>query len=98
MVSVTLDTWERFYERVVKQGNDWPRNLWLAAVDDGLRAALPAQSRLLVQYRQDVAALRELERAAPGSYRDSTRMAQLEADIMRLIGLADQARPPLPSS
>jgi chromosome segregation ATPase len=91
MGSVTLDTWERFYERVVKQGNDWPRNLWLAAVDDGLRAALPAQSRLLVQYRQDVAALRELERTAPGSYRDSTRMAQLEADIMRLIGLADEA-------
>jgi hypothetical protein len=91
MGSVTLDTWERFYERVVKQGNDWPRNLWLAAVDDGLRAALPAQSRLLVQYRQDVAALRELERAAPGSYRDSTRMAQLEADIMRLIALADEA-------
>ena len=44
-----------------------------------------------MQYRQDVAALRELERAGPGSYRDSTRMAQLEADIMRLIGLADEA-------
>ena len=49
------------------------------------------QSRLLVQYRQDVAALRELERAGPGSYRDSTRMAQLEAEIMRLIDIADQA-------
>ena len=91
MGSVTLETWERFYERVVKRGSDWPRNLWLAAVEDGLRAALPAQSRLLVQYRQDVAALRELERAAPGSSRNSTRMAQLEADIMRLIGLADEA-------
>jgi hypothetical protein len=91
MGSVTLETWERFYERVVKRGSDWPRNLWLAAVEDGLRATLPAQSRLLVQYRHDVAALRELERAGPGSYRDSTRMAQLEGDIMRLIGLADQA-------
>ena len=91
MGSITLETWERFYERVVKRGSDWPRNLWLAAVEDGLRAALPAQSRLLAQYRQQVAALGELERAGPGSYRDSTRMAQLEADIMRLIGLADQA-------
>jgi septal ring factor EnvC (AmiA/AmiB activator) len=90
-----LETWERFYERVVKRGSDWPHNLWLAAVEDGLRAALPAQSRLLVQYRQDVAALQELERAGLGaglgSYRDSTRAAQLEADIMRVIGLADQA-------
>jgi septal ring factor EnvC (AmiA/AmiB activator) len=91
MDAITLETWERFYERVVKRGSDWPRNLWLAAVEDGLRAALPAQSRLLVQYRQDVAVLQELERAGPGSYRDSTRMAQLEADIMRVIGLADQA-------
>ena len=91
MGSITLEIWERFYERVVKRSSEWPRNLWLAAVEDGLRAALPAQSRLLAQYRQDVAALRELERAGPGSYRDSTRMAQLEADIMRLIGLADQA-------
>jgi chromosome segregation ATPase len=91
MGSITLETWERFYERVVQRGSDWPRNLWLAAVEDGLRAALPAQSRLLAQYRQHVAALGELERAGPGSYRDSTRMAQLEADIMRLVGLADQA-------
>jgi hypothetical protein len=91
MNAITLETWERFYERVVKRGSDWPRNLWLAAVEDGLRAALPAQSRLLGQYRQDVAALQELERAGPGSYRDSTRMAQLEADVMRVIGLADQA-------
>ena len=91
MSSITLETWERFYERVVKRSSDWPRNLWLAAVEDGLRAAIPHQSRLLAQYRQDVAALGELERAGPGSYRDSTRMAQLETDIMHLIGLADQA-------
>jgi uncharacterized phage infection (PIP) family protein YhgE len=91
MGSVTLETWERFYDRVVQRGSDWPRNLWFAAVEDGLRAALPAQSRLLVQYRQDVAALRELEREVPESYRDSTRMAQLEAEIMRLIGIADQS-------
>lgn len=91
MGSVTLETWERFYDRVVQRGSDWPRNLWFAAVEDGLRAALPAQSRLLVQYRQDVAALRELERDGPGSLRDSTRMAQLEAEIMRLIGIADQS-------
>ena len=62
MGSVTLETWERFYERVVVRGCDWPRNLWLAAVEDGLSAALPAQSRLLVQYRQDVAELRALQK------------------------------------
>ena len=91
MGSVTLETWERFYDRVVERGSDWPRNLWFAAVEDGLSAALPAQSRLLVQYRQDVVELRELERTATGSYRDATRMAQLEAEIMRLIGIADQS-------
>jgi uncharacterized phage infection (PIP) family protein YhgE len=91
MGSVTLETWERFYDRVVVRGSDWPRNLWFAAVEDGLSAALPAQSRLLVQYRQDVAELRDLERTASGSYRDATRMAQLEAEIMRLIGIADQS-------
>ena len=90
MGSVTLETWERFYDRVVERGSEWPRNLWFAAVEDGLSAALPAQSRLLVQYRQDVAELRELERTATGSYRDLTRIAQLEAEIMRLIGIADQ--------
>jgi hypothetical protein len=91
MDSVTLGTWQRFYDRVVLAGSDWPRNLWFAAVEDGLSAALPAQSRLLAQYRQDVAELRELERTTTGSFRDSTRMAQLEAEIMRLIGIADQS-------
>ena len=91
MGSVTLETWQRFYDRVVERGSNWPRNLWFAAVEDGLSAALPAQSRLLVQYRQDVVELRELERTATGSYRDATRMAQLETEIMRLIGIADQS-------
>jgi hypothetical protein len=91
MGAVTLETWERFYDRVVVRGSDWPRNLWFAAVEDGLSAALPPQSRLLAQYRQEVAELRELERTATGSYRDATRMAQLEAEIMHLIGIADQS-------
>jgi hypothetical protein len=91
MGSVPLETWERFYDRVILRGSDWPRNLWFAAVEDGLSAAFPAQSPLLVQYRQDVAELRELERTATGSYRDLTRIAQLEAEIMRLIGIADQS-------
>jgi uncharacterized phage infection (PIP) family protein YhgE len=91
MGAVTLETWQRFYDRVIERGSDWPRNLWFAAVEDGLSAALPAQSRLLVQYRQDVAELRELERTASGSYRDLTRIAQLEAEIMRLIAIADES-------
>jgi chromosome segregation ATPase len=91
MGAVTQAAWERFYNRVVEQGSDWPRNLWFAAVEDGLSAALPANSRLLAQYRQDVAELRELERAATGSHRDGQRIAQLEAEIVRLIGVADQS-------
>ena len=91
MDSVTRETWERFYDRVVVRGRDWPRSLWFAAVEDGLRAGLPAQSPLLAQYRQDVAELAELERAGAGSYRDTTRVQQLEAEIKRLIGIADQS-------
>lgn len=91
MDSGTRETWERFYDRVVIGGRDWPRNLWFAAVEDGLSAALPAQSALLAQYRQNVAELEELERSGAGAYRDTTRMAQLEADIKRLIGVADQS-------
>jgi hypothetical protein len=91
MGSVPLERWERFYDRVILRGSDWPRNLWFAAVEDGLSAALPTQSPLLVEYRQDVAELRELERTATGSYRDMTRIAQLEAEIMRLIGVADES-------
>ena len=91
MDSVTRETWERFYDRVVVQGRDWPRSIWFAAVEDGLQAALPAQSRLLAQYRQDVAELQELERAGAGSSRDAARVQQLEAEIRRLIGIADQS-------
>src|SRR5690606_9517491 len=54
MDSITRDNWERFYDRVVVRGRNWPRRLWFAAVEDGLRAGLSAQSPLLAQYRQDV--------------------------------------------
>jgi chromosome segregation ATPase len=86
MDSATRETWERFYDRVVVKGRNWPRGLWFAAVEDGLRAGLPAQSPLLAQYRQDVAELVELERAGTGS----PRVQQLEAEIKRLIAIADQ--------
>ena len=87
----TRETWERFYERVVVRGRGWPRSLWFAAVEDGLRAALPTHSHLLAQYRDNVAELEELERAGNGSPRDALRRQQLEAEIRRLIGVADQS-------
>ena len=91
MASVTQESWEQFYDRVVVGGRNWPRNLWFAAVEDGLRAALPAHSPLLAQYRQDVGELAEIERAGAASHHDTTRVQQLEAEIKRLIGIADQS-------
>jgi chromosome segregation ATPase len=91
MASVTLESWDKFYDRVVVGGGKWPRSLWFAAVEDALRAALPAHSPLLVQYRQDIGELAEIERAGAGSHHDTTRVQQLEAEIKRLIGIADQS-------
>jgi chromosome segregation ATPase len=98
--------WQRFYEQVLSRP-DWPRGLRLAAVEDALRAALGAESRLLADYRVDAAELLRVERAASGSYHDEKRVAQLEAQIKRLIGLADETimqgdgpgeDPPLPAA
>ena len=47
-------------------------------------------SRLLADYRADVDELLRLERAASGSYHDEKRRGQLEAQIKRLIDLADE--------
>jgi uncharacterized phage infection (PIP) family protein YhgE len=91
MASVTHESWEQFYDRVVVRGGKWPRGLWFAAVEDALRAALPAQSPLLAQYRQDIGELAEIERAGAASPHDTTRLQQLEAEIKRLIGIADQS-------
>ena len=84
-----VKAWQRFYDQVLS-GSDWPRGLWFAAVEDALRAAFGADSRLLADYRADVAELLRLERAASGSYHDEKRRAQLEAQIKRLIELADE--------
>jgi chromosome segregation ATPase len=91
MASVTHESWEQFYDRVVVRGGKWPRGLWFAAVEDALRAALPAQSPLLAQYRKDIGELAEIERGGATSHHDTTRLQQLEAEIKRLIGIADQS-------
>ena len=91
MASVTHESWEQFYDRVVVRGRNWPRGLWFAAVEDGLRAALPGHSPLLAQYRKDIGELAEIERAGAVSHHDTTRVQQLEAEIKRLIGVADQS-------
>jgi chromosome segregation ATPase len=90
MAATSLATWERFYERVVVRGGNWPRALWFAAVEDGLKGALSEDSRLLAEYRRHIAEWQQLEGAAAGTHRDAQRLAQLEADIMRLIGYANQ--------
>jgi chromosome segregation ATPase len=82
-------TWQRFRDRVVSN-RDWPRSLWLAAVEDALAAALGADSRLLADYRADVGELLGLERTARGSYHDERRIAVLEGRIKHLIELADE--------
>jgi chromosome segregation ATPase len=90
MAASSLRAWERFYERVVARGGNWPRALWFAAVEDGLAGALTEGSRLLSEYRRHVAEWNRLESEAAGSHRNAQRVAQLEADIMRLIGYANQ--------
>ncbi|MGH6900410.1 MAG: hypothetical protein ACREJ5_28325 [Geminicoccaceae bacterium] len=90
MAATSLTAWERFYERVVARGGNWPRALWFAAVEDGLAGALTENSRLLSEYRRHVAEWNLLESEAAGSHRNAQRVAQLEADIMRLIGYANQ--------
>jgi hypothetical protein len=90
MAAMSLAAWERFYERVVARGGNWPRALWFAAVEDGLAGALPENSRLLAEYRRHVAEWTQLESEGAGSHRDAQRVAQLEGDIMRLIGHANQ--------
>ena len=81
--------WQRFYDRVLSD-KSWPRELWFAAVEDALKAALPQGSRLVEDFQTDVAELTRLERAASGSYHDEKRIGQLEAQIGRLLDIADQ--------
>ncbi len=84
-----VKAWQRFYDQVLSR-SDWPRGLWFAAVEDALRAAFGPDSRLLADYRADVDELLRLERTASGSYHDEKRRGQLEAQIKRLVNLADE--------
>jgi chromosome segregation ATPase len=85
------ESWGRFYDRVVVHGAEWPRDLWFAAVGDAMAAAEPPGSSLAADFQRDVAELQALERAGRGSYQDEQRIAQLEAQISRLIAAADAA-------
>jgi DNA repair exonuclease SbcCD ATPase subunit len=83
-----LRAWQRFGDRVASNP-DWPRSLWLAAVDDALAAALGPESRMYAEFRTQVGELLTLERASPRGYQDERRIAELEGRIERLIELAD---------
>ena len=43
-----VEAWQRFRDQVLSR-SDWPRRLWFAAVEDALRAAFGADSRLLAE-------------------------------------------------
>ena len=84
-----IEAWQRFREQVLHNPG-WPRELWFAALEDGLQAALGDDSRLLADYRRDRAELLLLERRASGAYQDEQRIGQLEAQIRQLAELADR--------
>ncbi len=85
MDAAKIKSWRRFFERVVSS-SEWPRRMWLAAVEDALAAALGPDSRLVADYRADVAELLGLEQTARGTYHDEQRIAALEGRIKHLPG------------
>lgn len=86
-----IDAWIRFYEEVVVAGGDWPAEAWFAAVGDAMAAALPADSQLLDLYREKVRTLLALEQKEDSGPDEARRIAELEREIQRLIGNADEA-------
>ena len=74
-----IEAWDRFCEQVLRQ-TDWPRDLWLAAVDDALAAALPAGSELLEDYRQTVLqAQGEVENAIVAFFKSQQQLVSLQS-------------------
>ena len=86
-----IDAWIRFYDEVVIAGGDWPAEAWFAAVGDALAAALPADSQLLDLYREKVRHLLAQEQKQDAGAEEARRLAELEREIQRLIGNADEA-------
>lgn len=87
--------WQRLSDRV-RNRPDWPQALWLAAVEDALKIAVPPNSGLLADYRRKAAELLRLEKSGDGSAMSRERIAQLETEIEEVIGAADQKCAPRP--
>ncbi len=91
--------WERFFDKVVARGGDWPPHLWFAAVEDGLAAALSRQSPLVEAFCRDTTELLALKHAGRDSWLDAQRIGQLEAQIQATLCQADEiVRGPAPAS
>ena len=65
-----VEAWTRFYDQVIGRGPQWPRELWFAAVEDALAAALGPEAQAVQEYRRDVAELLRIEREAERSDRE----------------------------
>ena len=74
MASVTHESWEQFYDRVVVRGRNWPRSLWFAAVEDGLRSGI---ARVTRRFWRSIARtlVSWLRSSAPAPPRITTRRA-----------------------
>ncbi|MGH6915064.1 MAG: hypothetical protein ACREH3_15340, partial [Geminicoccales bacterium] len=86
-----VEAWTRFHDQVIGRGSKWPRELWFAAVEDALAAALGPDAQGVEGYRRDVAELLRIEREASGFSRDEERIGQLTAQIRQTIGTVDEA-------
>jgi hypothetical protein len=86
-----VEAWTRFHDQVIGRGPQWPRELWFAAVEDALAAALGPDTQAVQDYRRDVAELLRIERETERSDRDEERLRQLAAQIREAIGMADGA-------
>jgi hypothetical protein len=86
-----VEAWTRFHDQVIGRGSQWPRELWFAAVEDALAAALGPDAQPVQDYRRDVAELLRIERETERVDRDEERLRQLAAQIRHAIGLVDGA-------
>jgi hypothetical protein len=86
-----VEAWTRFYDQGIGRGRQWPRELWFAAVEDALAAALGPDAQAAQDYRRDVAELLRIEQKAERSERDEERLRQLTEQIRHAIGMVDGA-------
>ncbi len=88
---------QRLHNRL-RHLTDWPREQQLAALEDALCLAFPADSPHLREFRSLAAELVNLELRSDDLERDLPRLRQIEARIDYLIEAADQPSLRLPTA